>query len=167
MENSTYTPTHEKSWPENWMPKPWATALHKKFSLLYLQKFTSCFQDQEAVNDWCEVWGEALGGLEGEQIKAGLDYARDHHQWPPTCAEFKAACKSRPKATIALPGPPNTDTENGKRRVAEILATLKAKPVNGKEYWSKILATKGLPSISYEYAHKALHNLDNPLAAQQ
>tara|TARA_R110000868_G_scaffold177173_2_gene415471 strand:- start:128 stop:487 length:360 start_codon:yes stop_codon:yes gene_type:complete len=119
------------------------------------------------VNDWCEVWAEALGGLEGEQIKAGLDYSRDYSEWPPTCSEFKAACKARPKATISLPPPPQTDTENGKRRVAEILATLKSKPVNGKDYWSKILATKGLPSISYEYVKKALHNLDNPLAMQQ
>lgn len=167
MENSTFTPLVEKVWPEHWLRKPWAHALHGKFRMLYMTRFTSCFPDQETIDDWCEVWAEALAGLEGEQIKAGLEYSRDHHNWPPTCAEFKAACKARPKATIALPPPPKTDNETGRRRVAGILETLKSKPVNGKEYWTKILATKGLPSISYEFAKKALHNLDNPLAQQQ
>jgi hypothetical protein len=166
MENLTSTATQEKSWPENWMPKPWATALHRKFSMLYLQKFTSCFQDQETIDEWCECWAEALAGLEGAQIKAGLEYSRDHHIWPPTCAEFRAACKARPKAMIALP-PPKTDKEIGKRRVAEILSTLAGnKPVSGRAYWKKVLETKGLPESTYEFGRKALHNLENPLAQQ-
>lgn len=160
MENSTHTHTHPKYWPENWLPKPWVMALHKKFSTLYQQKFSSCFPSQEAVDDWSEVWAEALAGFDGEEVKTGLDYCRDNHQWPPTCAEFKAACKSRPKPVLALPQPPR-DSEQGKRRIGEILGMLKSKPVDGKAYWNKVLETKGLPPISYEYAKKALHNLSN------
>jgi hypothetical protein len=135
-------------------------ALHKKFSTLYQQKFSSCFQSQEAVDDWSEVWAEALAGFDGEEVKTGLDYCRDNHQWPPTCAEFRAACKSCPKPVLALPQPPR-DSEQGKRRIGEILGMLKSKPVDGKAYWNKVLETKGLPAISYEFAHKALHNLNN------
>ena len=165
MENLTYTHTPPKNWPENWLPKPWVTALHKKFSMLYLQKFTSCFQDQETVDDWSETWAEALSGFEGEEIKVGLDYCRDNHQWPPTCSEFRVACKSRPKPVLALPQPPR-DSEQGKRRIGEILGVLKSKPVDGREYWNKVLETKGLPPISYEYANKALHNLNNFIGEQ-
>ena len=131
--------------------------------MLYLQKFTSCFQDQEAVNEWCQVWAEALAGMQPDEIKAGLDYCRDNHQWPPTCAEFKAACKSRPKPMLALPEPPR-DSELGKRRIGEILGMLKSKPINGREYWAKVLATEGLPPDTYKFAHQALHNLNNPMS---
>ena len=163
MENSTYTPQVEKLWPEQWLRKSWAHALHGKFRMLYMTKFTSSFQDQPTIDEWCEVWAEALAGFDGDQIKIGLDYCKDNHQWPPTCAEFKAACKSRPKPMLALPEPPR-DSENGKRRIAEILGMLKSKPINGREYWAKVLATEGLPPDTYKFAHQALHNLNNPLA---
>jgi hypothetical protein len=127
---------------------------------LYQQKFSSCFPSQEAVDDWSEVWAEALAGFDGEEVKTGLDYCRDNHQWPPTCSEFRAACKSRPKPILALPQPPR-DSEQGKRRIGEILGMLKSKPVDGRKYWKNVLETKGLPAISYEFAHKAIHNLTN------
>ena len=160
MENSTYTPQVEKLWPDHWLKKSWTLALHGKFRMLYMSKFTSCFPDQQTIDEWSEVWAESLSGLDAEEIKAGMDYCRDHHPWPPTCGEFRAACKSRPKPVLALPQPPR-DSEQGKRRIGEILGMLKSKPVDGKAYWNKILATRGLPVISYEYAHKALHNLNN------
>ena len=131
--------------------------------MLYMTKFTSSFQDQPTIDEWCEVWAEALSGFDGDQIKIGLDYCKDNHQWPPTCAEFKAACKSRPKPMLALPEPPR-DSENGKRRIGEILGTLKSKPINGREYWAKVLATEGLPADTYKFAHQALHNLNNPMS---
>ena len=163
MENSTYTPQVEKLWPEQWLKKSWAHALHGKFRMLYMTKFTSSFQDQPTIDEWCEVWAEALSGFDGDQIKIGLDYCKDNHQWPPTCSEFKAACKSRPKPMLALPQPPR-DSENGKRRIGEILGMLKSKPINGREYWAKVLATEGLPPDTYKFAHQALHNLNNPMA---
>ena len=163
MENSTYTPQVEKLWPEQWLRKSWAHALHGKFRMLYMTKFTSSFQDQPTIDEWCEVWAEALSGFDGDQIKIGLDYCKDNHQWPPTCAEFKAACKSRPKPMLALPQPPR-DSENGKRRIGEILGMLKSKPINGREYWAKVLATEGLPPDTYKFAHQALHNLNNPMS---
>jgi hypothetical protein len=61
---------------------------------------------------------------------------------------------------LALPQPPR-DSEQGKRRIGEILGMLKSKPVDGREYWKNVLETKGLPAIAYEFAHKALHNLNN------
>ena len=162
MENSTFTQPVERVWPEHWLRKPWAHALHGKFRMLYMNRFNSSFQDQATIDEWCEVWAEALGGMEGDQIKAGLDYSRDHYEWPPTCAEFKAACKTKPKAVLALPPPPRTDSETGKRRVAEVLENLTAKPMDGRKYWANVLATEGLPAYTYQFAHKALHNLNNP-----
>ena len=128
--------------------------------MLYLTKFTNSFPDQQTIDEWSEVWAESLSGLDAEEIKTGMDYCRDHHPWPPTCGEFRAACKSRPKPVLALPQPPR-DSEKGKQKIGEILGMLKSKPVDGRAYWQKVLETKGLPPISYEYAHKALHNLSN------
>lgn len=162
MENSTFTQPDEKCWNEHWLKRSWTLALHGKFKILYMQKFSSNFQDPRAIDEWCEVWAEALSGMEGEQIKAGLNYSRDHYEWPPTCAEFKAACKSKPKAVLSLPQSPRTDSETGKRNVADALANLTAKPINGREYWAKLLETEGLTPFTYAFAHKALHNLNNP-----
>lgn len=166
MENSTYKPQAEKSWPTHWLPKPWVMALHKKFSLLYLQKFTSAFPDDETIDEWASLWAESLGGLDGDQIKFGLSYCAQRHEWPPTTAEFLACCKALPRATERLPYNPPIDRVAGSRRLAEIVAKLaepKSKPVL---HWRRVMATPGLPEISYRYAREALAIIDSNMPVE-
>lgn len=38
-------------------------------------------------------WAEALAGMSGAQIRAGIEQARSHCDWPPSIAEFVRACQ--------------------------------------------------------------------------
>lgn len=162
MGNSMSTQQVEKCWPTHWLPKPWALALHRKFALLYMQKFTSAFPDQETVHEWAEVWAEQLAGLTGDEIKYGFDLCQKQHEWPPTCAEFRACCKAAPKPYVALPPPTPIDREKGMKKVAEVLAQMKNRRINGPDYWRKVLATEGLPDLTYRVAKEALAVFERP-----
>jgi hypothetical protein len=74
---------------------------------------------------------------------------------------LEAACKSRPKPMFLRYRSLLEIRSTASGGLREILGVLKSKPVDGREYWNKVLETKGLPPISYEYANKALHNLNN------
>jgi len=134
-------------------------ALHKKFSLLYLQKFTSAFPDTETVDEWCGVWAKSLSGLDGDQIGHGLDYCGKQHEWPPTTAEFRMACLSLRKHFPQIEHKPTRNTEAQRERMAELMrfAMTATAP---KDHWRKVFATKGLPEISYRYAGEALALID-------
>lgn len=161
-ESSTPSPQPEACWPENWLPRKWALGLHHRFSILYLQKFTTVFQGQEAIDEWARVWAKALAGLDPDQIATGIEYCAANHQWPPTCAEFLIACKSKPKAVIALPQPPRIQNAEGQRRVAQIMAGLQAKPVDGRAYWRRVLDDPTTSAHTRQFAHEAMANLDDP-----
>lgn len=133
-------------------------ALHKKFSLLYLQKFTSAFPDEETIDEWASLWAESLAGLDGDQIKFGLSYCAQKHEWPPTTAEFRACCLALPRAVpkqIVAP----INKRVGAEKMAELLQFAMKMPPP-KEHWRNVLSTDGLPSISYRYAREALAIID-------
>ena len=92
MENSTPFSTSQKSLPRNWMQ-----ALHRKLSMIYMEKFTRFFPDDATVEDWMQTWGDELHDLTGEEIKYGLAVLAKDNPWPPTMAEFRACCKAAPK----------------------------------------------------------------------
>lgn len=107
------------------------------------------------MDEWASLWAEGLSGLDGEQIKFGLSYVATKHEWPPTMAEFRACCEARPK-----PEPLRLPVKLiPAEQVHGIVAATKAKltglpkPI---EHWRKVLATTGLPDISYRYAKEAL-----------
>lgn len=154
--NSTSTPTPGASWPKNWLPKAWVLALHKKFSLLYLAKFANSFPDQETVDEWASLWAEGLSGIDGDQIKFGLSYCAQKHEWPPTCSEFLACCKALPKAVTALPAPTRIDREEGIKRVAQIASRLQSRPIDGRAYWSRVLSDPTINSRTRQFANEAL-----------
>jgi len=129
-------------------------------SLLYLAKFTSSFPDQETVDEWASLWAEGLAGIDGEQIKFGLSYVAQKHEWPPTLAEFRACCEARPKPDVPLLPVVLVASE----RVHGIVAQVKEKMSQAPKpvlHWRKVLATPGLPEISYRYAKEALAIIDS------
>ena len=67
----------------------WVLALFKKFSARYLNKWDSAIEGR--VLEVANEWAERLAGLNGNQIKAGLDNWVE--AWPPSCDEFKASCE--------------------------------------------------------------------------
>jgi hypothetical protein len=105
------------------------------------------------------LWAESLAGIDGDQIKFGLSYCAQKHEWPPTTAEFLACCKALPRRTPRLENVPAKNIEEQKKKMAELMHTSMKKPAP-KDHWRKVLATKGLPDISYKSALEALAIID-------
>lgn len=163
--SSTYTPTGENSWPNHWLPKPWAVALHRKLSLAYLGKFANSFPDQETIDEWVVMWAEGLAGMDGEQIKHGLLYCQRNHEWPPTMGEFIAACKARPKPFVSLPAPSRVDSAEGIKRVANIVSRLRPKVTDGRAYWRAMLDDPTIKPETRRFATEALAILNGDTEA--
>ena len=47
-----------------------------------------------------DEWEGGLRGLDAKQISRGIDQCRLHNVWPPTIAEFRAACAEPPNAAM-------------------------------------------------------------------
>lgn len=86
------------------------------------------------MNEWASTWAEALAGITGDEIKAGLRYCQRHHEWPPTCAEFIAACRATPKHQQRLSAP-RTDPAQGRTECARIMAMI-ASPRKPGKWWA-------------------------------
>ena len=70
------------------LPTHWITELFKFFQVRYLSKWSSQIAgiEERAVQEWAE----GLAGLNGNDIKHGLD--NWDNQWPPGMDEFKKCC---------------------------------------------------------------------------
>jgi len=114
-------------------------ALHKRFSAIYLQKFTSAFPDNECFEEWAGTWGESLKGCTGAQIKYALDRVGKEWVWPPSSVEFYQLCQAgkEPEPFLRLP-PPKPLSEVGQAAMAKIREMLKTKPPS-KDWAYKIL----------------------------
>lgn len=107
------------------------------------------------------MWGQSLAGLQGNEIKHGVEYCRANHKWPPTIAEFIAACKSAPKPFVSLPSPKGISNEDGIKRVESVLKGLRQnKPIDGRAYWRKVLDDPTTKPGTRQFAHEALANLN-------
>ena len=143
MENSTFTPTREtnsqKPWNKEWLERSWIVALHKRFSAIYLQKFTSAFPDNECFEEWAGTWGESLKGCTGAQIKYALDRVGKEWVWPPSSVEFYQLCQAgkEPEPFLRLP-PPKPLSDVGVAAMAKIKEMLKQKPPS-KDWAYRIL----------------------------
>ena len=142
IQNSTSTQRAGDCWPRHWMPKAWALALHRRLSMTYLTRFTSSFADEQTVNEWAAVWAEGLAGITGEQLKIGLVYSAQHHEWPPTCAEFLTCCKSRPKVQYhRIEAPKAVDATKAQQHMARIRAML-ANPRKPGLWWAEKIISR-------------------------
>lgn len=119
--------------PETGFPIAWTSALFKRFQAIYGPRFTSRIDgiEQMAISEW----SLALDGLNGDQIKLGLERCvtrklqPGEEDWPPTPREFRALCL--PEKTlhyhrdyIALPRPPQ-DPNMVERCLAKMRALVK------------------------------------------
>jgi len=101
------------------------------------------------------MWAQSLAGIDGEEIKYGVEYCRANHKWPPTIAEFLIACKAKPKQFVSLPAP-RIDPEESTKRMAKIMSGLQVKSINGRAYWRKVLDDPTTNPYTRRFAHEAL-----------
>lgn len=60
----------------------------------YPRRFSSQFPTDESERAAKRIWGEALAGLDLEEIKTGLETMRQHYRsYPPTIGEFLELCR--------------------------------------------------------------------------
>lgn len=89
----------------------WVLALFKKFQARYLLKWTSAIQGIEGAA--MKEWGQILAGLDGDDIKRGLD--KMNSEWTPTAYEFRELCKKpinpHDGTTKRLPKPQRSEQE--------------------------------------------------------
>jgi len=150
MENSTYRPqaampsgeqSSPKLWRESWMKESWVRALHKRFSILYTAKFTSCFPDEETLDEWCQVWAQGLWSITAEQLAYAVEKVARECEWPPTVAEFRALCLSLPMPHVpSLPAPRRVKSEFAETQMAEIREMLANTRPAGNWWKAEVLA---------------------------
>ena len=141
MENSMQENTFETNyeWNPKWMKRSWVQGLHKRLGTIYQTKFLSSFIEPDAIDDWCNVWGEQLSGITPDQIKYALGRMQKEMVWPPNCVEFWQLCQAgkAPEPFLRLP-PPKPLSEVGEAAMAKIREMLKPKKPN-KDWAYKIL----------------------------
>ena len=149
------------------LPLAWVERLFARFSATWgAQKLAAMFP----VDSHAEVkalWGEQLGRYQPETLRAAMQAMTDSgREWPPSLAEFVAACNQaavarRQHAPAALLDAPRAAPEV----VAEQLAAVErlaatAKPRKGREWAQKILdrASSGenVPICVRQMAERAL-----------
>lgn len=160
MENSTRSQREgnpiEGQWKPNWPPKPWIAALYRRLSLIYLQKFTSGFQENDAIEEWQVVWAEGLAGLTGDQIAFGLSLVTKELPWPPTIAEFRERAEALPKPIQRqLPLPTKVKSEYAEEcmKVVREMFETKRKPGN---WWAHEVLAKVARHEPVTYAAEQL-----------
>ena len=69
--------------------------LFNRLDGLYPHKFRSAFGCDRAIENWRQAWAEGFAqeGLTVREVRAGLDFCRKKFAWPPSFAEFLAACR--------------------------------------------------------------------------
>lgn len=101
-----------------------------------MEKFSRFFQDDGTLEDWCNTWADALAGLNGEQLKFGIDRVAKNNPWPPTTSEFRQACEAAPKPVMrTIEAPKHGVTEFASRQMGLIRTMLENKKPAGN-YWA-------------------------------
>lgn len=135
-------------------------ALHKKFSLLYLNKFSSSFPDEETFDDWCEIWGAGLAGITAEQMKEGLRRTTLECKWAPSVSEFREFCNIGQKPVVMLPLEKKMSSEAKKsmEKIMAMLAENAKKPSKAWAHWIIEQHEAGLPvvPIALRFAREAV-----------
>ena len=144
----------------NDLPIEWVTRifmrLHGRFGNTFFDKFRigelSVTGQDIGIENAKLVWSEELAGISAERIKNALETSFDY---PPSCDEFKAACRSTPSAHqdfARLPKPVITEEEflKNKKKLDQITSQLK--PKTDYRAWAKSIISdfeKGLKVNDY------------------
>lgn len=67
-----------------------------KFGAIWGERWSSRFTDDLTLESSLEEWGKAITKLTPDQIRQGIDLAREQNDWPPTIAEFLRLAKRTP-----------------------------------------------------------------------
>jgi hypothetical protein len=139
--------------------------LHGRFGNPFLDKFRTGQADVNGndigIENAKRIWSEELAGISAERLKTALEASYDY---PPSCDEFKQACRSRPESHVDLPKLPKPEIEPEqleKRRseVRTVAEAMKAKHPS-REWAQRILsrreAGEKLPNIAVEFAQEAI-----------
>jgi len=129
------------------LPPAWVERLFFRFGAIWgVQKIAAMFpaEQHEEVK---AVWGEQLGRFQAESIRAALQSMTDSgREWPPSLAEFVAACNQAaiarrqhaPAALLEAPRPSPEVVAQQLERVEQMAATVK--PRAGREWAHRLLA---------------------------
>jgi hypothetical protein len=70
-----------------------AKALYLRFSIIFGEKFTKSYHDEEFKDIWYSEWVSGLAGIDVSFIKDALDYCKLNLEWAPSLAEFRRICE--------------------------------------------------------------------------
>ena len=72
--------------------RAWVDALFLRFTAIWPTAWADCVSAATDRESLAREWQTGLEGLNGEQIKRGVDAARIGCRWPPSIAEFRCLC---------------------------------------------------------------------------
>ena len=70
----------------------WSAALLARFATIWPRAWGETTK-LASHDDLIAEWAKGIAGLEGEEIRHGIDHCRAHSTWPPSIAEFRTACR--------------------------------------------------------------------------
>ena len=139
--------------------------LHGRFGNPFLDKFRTGQADPNGndigIENAKRTWSEELAGISAERLKTALEASYDY---PPSCDEFKRACRSTPECHQPLPALPKPQLspeqlEQRRSEVKTVADAMKAKQPS-REWAQRILIRKEagekLPNIAVEFAQEAV-----------
>lgn len=148
--------------PQEWVERIFLR-LHGRFGSAFTDKYKLNQYDSDGndlgVLNAKFVWAEELAGISADRIKAALLY---NYDFPPSCDQFKAQCKSQIAAHQDYKALPKL--KMSEEKTAEIQNRLAefTSPKRDMRGWAKkILANpSNYPDISVRFAKEALNVTD-------
>jgi hypothetical protein len=149
--------------PQEWVERIFLR-LHGRFGSAFTDKYKLNQYDADGndlgVLNAKYVWAEELAGISADRIKAALLYG---YEYPPSCDQFKAQCKSTIVAHQdykALPKPKLSDEQVNE--IHNKLAKFTSPKRDYKAWAKKILDNPSqYPDISVRFAKEALEIKDD------
>lgn len=83
---------------QNWKRAPegifnkWIDVLFVRFARIWPMAWPNIVASND-IDEIAHEWSEGLAGLDGEQIKRGIEQCRQRCKWPPSIAEFRQAAE--------------------------------------------------------------------------
>ena len=86
--------------PERGLPRKLVDRLLARFGRIWPTQFADVLR-ASTLDDLAHEWAEGLAGLQVDEIKRGIERAREACRWPPSIAEFRALCLGGADDTVA------------------------------------------------------------------
>lgn len=78
--------------------------LFNRMDGLYLNRWRAGFANEKSVENWRSAWASGLEeeGISPAELKCGLSACQRRFEWPPSFAEFVAACRPAVEPEVAF-----------------------------------------------------------------